>query len=138
MKKNILLAILFIALAASFYGYKLYHKEHKNLNEIKPDYIVSPANLLAEFEVDETAAQTKYVNKIIQIEGKLLDIQKVGEQVIWIISTSSPLSNIQCEMDPRYIHQVNKNVVKGTKVIVQGICSGKLMDIILNQVVYKS
>lgn len=137
MNKNILFALLFIALAAIFYGYKTYNKSHKNLNEIKADYILAPDAFLAEFEANETAAQTKYQNKVIQIQGDLLEIQTVGSQTIWIISTGNPLSNIQCEMDGRYIQDVKDKVKTGDKVTVQGICSGKLMDIVLNQVVCK-
>jgi len=137
MKKIILIGILIIAVAAIFYGYKTYNKEHKNLNDVKPDYTLSPVTFLAEFDADENAAQTKYLNKIIQIQGELLEIQKVGEQIIWIISTGNPLSNIQCEMDGRYIKDVEDKVKKGSTVTVQGICSGKLMDIVINQAVYK-
>ncbi len=135
MKKNLLIAVLFLALASAYYGYNLYNKSHKNLNEVKADFMVAPADLLAEFESDETAAQTKYLNKIIQITGVLLDIQKVAEKTIWIISTGDPLSNIQCEMDERYISDIQDKVKIGNKVTIQGFCSGKLMDIVLNQTV---
>jgi hypothetical protein len=137
MIKNILIAIGFLVLIAILYGYLMYNKGPKNLNNISPDYTVSPAALLAEFDADENAAQTKYLNKIIQVQGELSDIQKVGEQTIWIISTGNPLSNIQCEMDGRFIKDVQDKVQKGSTVTVQGICSGKLMDIVINQAVCK-
>lgn len=137
MKTKIWLAVLFIAALGIIIGYKTYNKAHKNLNELKADFIVSPDEFLAEFEADEATAQTKYLNKIIQIKGELLEKQKVGEQIIWVLSTGNPLSNIQCEMDPRYIGAVNDKIQIGAVVTVQGICSGKLMDIVLNQVVYK-
>jgi hypothetical protein len=135
INKNLLFAFAFIIVAAIFYGYKTYNKSHKNLNEMKADYVLAPDAFLAEFEADEAAAQTKYLNKIIQLQGDLLEIQTVGNQTIWIISTGNPLSNIQCEMDGRYIQNVSDKVKTGDKVTVQGICSGKLMDIVLNQVV---
>ncbi len=137
MKRKIFIAVGFIALVVLIYGYLTYNKGHKNLNNIKPDFTLAPAALLAEFDADENAAQTKYLNKIIQLQGELVDIQKVGDQTIWIISTGNPLSNIQCEMDARFIQEVNDKVKKGTTVTVQGICSGKLMDIVINQAVCK-
>ncbi len=135
MKKNLLIAGLFLALAAAYFGYNMYNKTHKNLNEINADFVITPQDLLAEFDTDEAAAQTKYLNKIIKLNGVLLYIQKVADKSIWLLSTGDPLSNIQCEMDPRYIADTQDKVKIGNTVTIQGICSGKLMDIILNQAV---
>ncbi len=135
MKKNILLGILFLFLAAAYFAYQMYNKSHKNLNEITADYILKPEIFLNEFEADETKAQTKYLNKVIQLEAQLLEIQKVGAQTIWILATGNPMSNIQCEMDERYIDNVKDKVNTGSTVTIQGICAGKLMDIVLNQAV---
>jgi hypothetical protein len=137
MKRNIAIAVLIIVAAAGFYAYRMYNKGPVNVSDKKADFIVSAATLLGDFESDENAALAKYLNKIIETEGQLLDIQKVGNQTIWIVSTGSPLSNIQCEMDSRFINEVGDKVKKGMNVKIQGICSGKLMDIVLNQTVYK-
>jgi hypothetical protein len=69
MKKNLLIAGLFLALAAAYFGYNMYNKTHKNLNEINADFVITPQDLLAEFDTDEAAAQTKYLNKIIKLNG---------------------------------------------------------------------
>lgn len=138
MKRNLIIAFVFIALAALFYGYRTYNKEHKNLNELRPDYIVKPETFLTEFETDENAAVAKYLNKIIETKSQLIEIQTIGNQVIWILSTGNPLSNIQCEMDSRYVNKLNEQVKTGQEVTVQGICTGKLMDIVLNQAIYKN
>ncbi len=138
LKNKIVFVILFALLAAGFVVYKMYNKPHANLNEAKADFVVNTTQLLAEFEADENAANQKYLNKIIELSAELSEVQKVEGKTIWILSTGDPLANIQCEMDPRFIKENEAGPATGTKVTVQGICSGKLMDIVLSQVVVKT
>ncbi|HEX5626335.1 MAG TPA: hypothetical protein VFX48_09980 [Saprospiraceae bacterium] len=136
MRKYWLISLLFLALAGAYYGYRQYNKPHQDLQEVKADYSIAPEVWIQEFDADETAALNKYLNKVIEVNGEISEIQTVEGKTIWILSTGNPLSNIQCEMDPRFVGQVGP-VQTGSKVTVQGICSGKLMDVVLNQAVCK-
>lgn len=134
MNRNILIFLVLVVILGGWIGYKMYNKPHQDLTRMKPDYTFTSAALLQEFEANEETAQNKFLNKIIRIEGNLSDIQQIDQKLILIIDTGNPLSNIQCEMDPRYI-KAEKAFTAGQPITVQGICSGKLMDIVLNQVV---
>jgi len=134
MNRNILIFLVLVVILGGWIGYKIYNKPHQDLTRMKPDYALTSAALLQEFEANEETAQNKFLNKIIRIEGNLSEIQQIDQKLILIIDTGNPLSNIQCEMDPRYTKS-EKVFTAGQKVTVQGICAGKLMDIVLSQVV---
>ncbi len=136
-KKTLLIAALLIFFAGGFVAYKMYNKPHADLNEVNADFKLNATEWLAEFAADENAASTKYLNKIIELTAEFAEIQKVEGKTIWILSTGDPLANVQCEMDPRFLKENETGPAPGTKVTVQGICSGKLMDIVLSQVVLK-
>ncbi|MBK9108808.1 MAG: hypothetical protein IPM92_10695 [Saprospiraceae bacterium] len=122
---------------AAIVVYKMYNKPHADLTETKADFSMTAAALLEEFETNEETAQSKYLNKIIAVNGTITEIQQVENKTIWILDTGNPLSTIQCEMDPRFLEKSKNAAVVGNAVTVQGLCSGKLMDIVMSQVVWK-
>lgn len=134
MNRNLIIAICLILCLVASIIYRTYNKPHKDLSNIPADFKISASDWLKEFEENEESAQTKYLNKIVRVQGVLTEIQQVDQKIIWIIETGNPLANVQCEMDPRFI-DLTKNITTGTTVNVQGICSGKLMDIVINQAV---
>lgn len=135
MKKYYLGISLIIFCIAGFYVYSTYNKPHKNLLNQKAEFVVKPDEWILEFDTDEVKALNKYLNKIVEVEATLLDVQTIENKTLWTLKTGSELVNIQCEMDPRFIKDAMKHAKKGERVRIQGLCSGKLMDIVLSQVV---
>lgn len=137
MNRRIYFFLAAFCCIAAIVVYKMYNKPHADLTTSKADFNINAADLLLEFESNEEAAQTKYLNKIIAVTGTLTEIQQVENKTIWILDTGNPLSTIQCEMDPRFLESSKKAEVAGKVVTLQGLCSGKLMDIVMSQVVWK-
>jgi len=135
MKKYYLGISLIILCIAGFYIYTTYNKPHKNLLNQKADFVVKPDEWIAEFDTDEVKALNKYLNKIVEVEAVLMDVQIIESKTLWTLKTGNEMVNIQCEMDPRFVNEAMKHGKKGERVKIQGLCSGKLMDILLNQVV---
>ncbi len=136
MKKYYLGIGLILLIAAGIFAYRQYNKPHKNLLNQKADFVVKPDEWIAEFDLDEVKALNKYLNKIVETEAEILSIQLIETKTLWTLKTGNEMVSIQCEMDPRFIESAMKKVKKGDRVVVQGLCSGKLMDIVLSQVVY--
>ncbi|MBK8956431.1 MAG: hypothetical protein IPM34_12885 [Saprospiraceae bacterium] len=135
MNRRIYFLLASLFLIAALIVYKIYNKEHADLTATKADFKLGATELLQEFETNEESAQTKYLNKIIAVSGQIKEIQQVESKTIWILETENPLSSIQCEMDPRFLEKSKNAGVVGNKVTLQGLCSGKLMDVVMNQVV---
>ncbi|MBK9150252.1 MAG: hypothetical protein IPM26_04335 [Saprospiraceae bacterium] len=123
--------LLVLALAGGVIGYKMYNKPHKDLSSASPDYVLFPSTLVNEYEEDEDAANAKYLDKVIELKGKVREISQDGTGN-FIMETGNPLSGVQCALlNPEDIRSLSE----GATVTVRGICTGKLMDVNLSRCV---
>ena len=81
------------------------------------------------FETDEAGSSAKYINKIIEVTGEIASV-KPGEKSFINVSlrTGSDLSSVICTF-PASDTTFFKT---GNQITVRGICSGFLMDVLLN------
>jgi hypothetical protein len=128
--KIALFVVTFIALSAILAALYLYNLKHTDMAKAKPDFVISAAVLQKAFEDDETAASTKYINKIIEVTGTIATV-KSGENNVLSISlvTSSDISLVICTF-PAINDHTKFN--KGDEITLRGECSGFLMDVLLN------
>jgi len=97
--------------------------------------VVFTANdLLNAFETDESAANTKYLDKIIKVNGIIKDIENndTGEISV-ILATDNEMSSVICNFDPAF-KDIQK-LKKGEEIVIKGLCSGYLMDVVLDRCV---
>ena len=96
----------------------------------KPDFVMTASGLQKEFEDDETAASAKYINKILEITGKITSVTPAENNVMSIsLETASDFSSVICTFpavtDPAAL-------IVGNVVTLRGECSGFLLDVLLN------
>ena len=128
---KIALAVVFLIAVAGI-GVALYYYNLKpqDLQKAKPDFVVSATELQKEFETDETGSSAKYIDKIVEVTGKVIKIES-GEKGSWNITldTGSDFSKIICTFpsvdDPGMFEN-------GMNITIRGECSGFLMDVLLN------
>lgn len=137
IKTIIVLVLVLGLLAAAFYAYREYNRAPIDTATSSPDFSVKGAELVAAFERDEPGATARYVNKLIRIEDNLLEL-KIDEAVsigaregyTLVVGSASATTTIRCSMDSLF--SINTNpLVKGDKVVLQGICSGYNKDELL-------
>jgi hypothetical protein len=128
--KIALFIVTFIALSAILAALYLFNMKHTDMAKAKPDFVITASLLQKDFESDETAASTKYINKIIEVNGKITSV-KPGENNIVSISlaTDSDMTSIICTFPA--ITDTSKFKV-GDDITLRGECSGFLMDVLLN------
>ena len=132
--KKILIGILVIALAAAGYGYYLFNKKPADVRTEKPNYEIEAATLLADFNKDETAANQKYLDKVIAVKGKVAEIKldtATGQATV-VLDSGDPTAAISCSFYDDEAAAV-KQLSKGKEIVIKGQCTGKLMDIVLNK-----
>ena len=127
MKKflPIIIAILVIGI---YLAYNMYNKEHVETKNATADAILTPAELMTAFDTDEATANTKYLDKIIQVKGKVSAINEVATGGSISLDTGSTMSAIICEFESK---DAVAAVKIGDEVTVKGFCTGKLMDVVL-------
>lgn len=128
--KIALFIVTFIALSSILAALYLFNMKHTDMAKAKPDFVITASLLQKDFESDETAASTKYINKIIEVNGKISSV-KPGENNILSISlaTDSDMTSIICTFPA--ITDTSKFKV-GDDITLRGECSGFLMDVLLN------
>jgi hypothetical protein len=119
MIKKILVAILFLAVMGGYTVYYLWNKPHKQVENM--EIINVSAELLSkEYGENEKVADSMYLDKAIEISGKVTQIDKnLDEGLMIIIQSADSTNSIQCSMREKGI-----SVTKGQNVVIRGFCSG--------------
>jgi hypothetical protein len=128
--KIALAALSVIAVAGVLFGLYMYNLKPKDLQKVKPDFVVTAPDLLKAFETDENAAAAKYVNNIVEVSGTIQSV-KPGENNALTISLSSgnDISSVICTLQG---NTGPTNFRTGEQITIRGKCSGFLMDVLLN------
>lgn len=70
MKKWILLVLLAVI---SILAYNFIYQNHRDINKEKAEYNITSVEILNKFSIDPVNSETKYLNKTIQVIGKISD-----------------------------------------------------------------
>jgi len=115
---------------AVFRAIDLYNKPFLNVSKSKPDIILNSQVLLNDYQEDETLANKKYADKLIQITGEIVKIAINKGVIIISLKDFNGQSTIICHM----LAKDNLKALKlqiGNEVIIKGICTGYLLDLIM-------
>lgn len=134
MKKYFYIALA-LGLLAAAYGYYEYNRPVKGIENEVADVAIESAALLTEFESDETSANKKYFDKIVDVTGTIAKISDNDGKKSVYLNAGSDLSFIICELENTA--DADKLSV-GEKTTVKGKCTGYLSDVILVQSVVKN
>jgi hypothetical protein len=128
--KITLAVVLFIAIAGIGTGIYLFNLKHKDLSKVKPDFVITSTDLQKAFEVNESTATARYVNKVIEVSGEISSLKPGENNTLSILfKTGSDMSSVICTF-PASGKPVN--LTAGSPVTIRGECSGYLMDVLLN------
>lgn len=131
MKKRTIILVLgalaISALAAALY---LYQKPVGNLKSSKATHKTSASQFFEAFETDEAGATALYNGKIIEVEGKVVEIlQNQDESTTLILESNHPIYGVKCRLDPA----VNQDIpLQNDQITLKGICTGFNADVELN------
>lgn len=128
--KIALFVITFIAISAILAALYMYNLKHTDRAKAKPDFVITATLLQKAFEDNEIASSAKYINKIIEVSGKIASIKPLENNIVNIsLETGSDLSSVICTLPA--ITEPSK-FSAGDEITLRGECSGFLMDVLLN------
>lgn len=132
--KKVVLICLMLTLIAIAYGFYLYFKKPADVRTLSANYEMTAAALLDEFNKDETAANLKYLDKIIAVKGKVTEVNldSISGQATVILDSGDPMAAVTCSFYNDEAVSVKK-LNPGTTVEIKGKCTGKLLDVVLNK-----
>ncbi len=131
--KKAILALLAVAFITAGYGFYLFRKKPADIRVLSAQYEMPSATLVHEFSLDETTATKKYLDKIIAVTGKVTGVEAdAGGRATVILDGGDPLSAVTCSFYNEEAVSA-KTLQKGNDVTIKGMCTGKLMDVVLNK-----
>ncbi len=136
VKNNFVPVIILLAgPVIAFAGYKMVEKKvmtetFTETDRIKADYTVNALDLIREFAANDSAANQKYREKILVINGNISAIERLSDSSINIRFADTTGSYIIFSFDKQQYNNV-KDIKSGDPVSVKGACSGSIFSQIL-------
>ena len=133
--KKVLLIVLILGLVAAGYAYYLYNKPVADTNDLKAEYSLSADDLFSQFENDESGANSKYLGKIIEVNGKIREFS-IGDsgEINLVLASGSDMFGINCGLSDSQDAEY-RNFREGDSIKIKGECSGISMDVVLTRCV---
>lgn len=122
----IVIGILFIISALT--GYMLFTKKHRTV-ENEEYRSINASELFDDFSTNEIQANKQYLDKVLEVTGTVSEVRtnQKGETVI-VLKTKDPLFGVSCTLK-----DAAADIPAGTQVVVKGICTGYLSDVVLTR-----
>ncbi len=119
MIKKILGIIVILALIGGAVGWYEYNKVAAKAEDVKGISIAAD-KLSKEYVTNEKAADSLYLNKVIEVSGTIneIDTNQDGNLMI-VLQTGDPMAGVQCTMRDK-----GTVAAKGANITIKGYCSG--------------
>ncbi len=104
--------------------------------EQKTEVKVDARSLFDEFVRDETGANEKYLNKIIEVTGEVSTAQTSNGSSSVVLRTNDPTYGVRCRLE-RGPGDETKRYEVGQSVSFKCVCSGYVQDVEMVQCVEK-
>lgn len=98
--------------------------DHKNA---KSEYTLSMENLIKEAEKSDSALNRKYINKLIEVKGRIKNIVTDMKSTTIELGDSLSMSSVSCQMDERYSDEL-KQLKENEEIKIKGVYSGATSD----------
>lgn len=128
MKKWLISAsVLLLAGVAAFYY--VMNKPHRSVMD-EEGVTVTAESLFQSFQENEAAANEKFLNKVLEVGGKVKSAEtNTDGRTVIVLETGDSMFGVNCTLDSEAI------VKEGDAVIIKGICTGYLADVVINQAI---
>lgn len=134
----VLIVLVLLALAGGGTMYYMYNKPHRDISNESAEFVINAQKLALEFATDETAANQKYLDKVLLVSGRL--VEKNHSETGFTFLFEDEFEGVSATFDSLFVAQ-NKAKLdaysNGDQVQVKGKCDGLLMlqGVILNKCV---
>lgn len=131
-KKSLLLAAFVVAAIIAFVVWNQFLRTAPSMKRLSPEFEVNAVSFYEEFETDETAANTKYLNKIVEVEGEVEGLNHEGETKPQVSLRTSGFGVVKCTLESSDSEAYAK-LKTGDKVVIRGECIGILLDLLIER-----
>lgn len=132
MKKRFILIGIIALVVIAFGVWKwTFRPAETDVSAHKTDMAINANYLVLQFTQNEDSANARYLNKVIEITGIVDTVAMKGQEVSIFLKENNATSGVLCSFDKG---SFNADFMKrGDKITVKGLCSGYLMDVVMNK-----
>ena len=126
----VVLVVSGILAFAVTYGFKEYNRTLADTQHLKADFQIDAVDFVREFETAESLATTQYSDKVINVRGFVISMEVTDTSGTVFLNGGSSQSSVMCQFDQKNFQNI-KELRIGERVIIKGVCSGYLMDVVM-------
>lgn len=127
--KIILLVLLVVIIGGSAVAYYMWNKPNRSVAN-EEGIKVTAAQLVKEYQANETAANSKYLDKAIQVTGKVNEVGKNQDgKATVMLASEDEMTGVFCTL------KENEDIKGGSTITIKGFCSGMLSDVRLREAI---
>jgi hypothetical protein len=130
-KYRYILILIVIALFAVMFWKYTFRKSETSVSEQKAEIEMKASELVQDYEMNENAANQKYIGKIILVSGIVNSIDTDSLSISVVLKESSATAGVMCSFDKNNLDVTR--IKPGTSVNIKGVCTGYLMDVVMNK-----
>jgi hypothetical protein len=121
-------------LSGAYVAYKMWNKPHADAAEME-GIKVSAAELVGAYETDEAAANSKYLSKVVEVNGTVSEVN-IQDSLTFVNLTypEAMMGGVQVTVDQRSVEDAKK-LKEGDNATFKGFCNGYLMDVVVKDAV---
>ncbi len=131
MKRFWLILGVFAILSGYLVWKRTFRPSDTNVASKKTEAVVSANTLIKAYASNEDSTNMLYLNKIVEVTGKVDTILEKDGQISVYLKEKSDTEGVMCAFNKTEID--TSSVKVGQIVSVKGICTGYLMDVILTK-----
>jgi len=131
--KYLLFAVLGLALIGAFSYFSFMNVPKASSKGKEVELSVTATELFQQFEQDEAASNTKYISKIIAVTGVIEEIEEdENDGVVLFLRTGDDFAGVLCTLESTQKDKASSLKI-GDSVTVKGVCTGMLMEVVINK-----
>ena len=121
---------LVIVAAVGTYGFNEYNRKLPGTQQLKTAFKIEAVAFVSEFEADASAATKKYADRVVEVHGFVSSMQVTDTSATIFLKGGTSFSSVMCQFDQSTVREI-KQLRNGELVIIKGVCSGYLMDVVM-------
>lgn len=127
-KTILIIGIIVTVLIAggAYIGMTMFNKKNPDIENLKTDFTISADELIGEFESNDTEANTKYTDKVLEISGPVSKTIP-GDSITSVVMDPGKSLTITIEIYSRY-NEMAKNLNEGDQVTIKALYIGYVFD----------
>lgn len=133
MRKRVIFFIGIVLLCTAAWGLFLFNKPHRDVGNVKSDITMPADELYQQYNKNEAAANTRFLNKIITVTGIVDEVSETKNSSVILLKSKDEPGGVSCNL---FAH-TKVAVQRGKTLTIKGRCTGFLMDVALTDCVMK-